>query len=84
MMIIADPTADRLMWLYGFRACQVVDLTRQEVFRVTGQAAHASKPDQVPLHQAHAAHLASSRAWPVITGDPPVWAGYDHLVFVQV
>lgn len=82
--IVGDPDPEQLMWLFGFRAVQVAGLTRQEVFRVTRQARHAPRPEEVPLHQAHTAYLAMDRGWPILTGDAAGWAGYTHLEFFQV
>ncbi|MGC5010174.1 hypothetical protein ACLQ2R_05375 [Streptosporangium sp. DT93] len=82
--IIGDPDPETLMWLFGFRACKVANLGNQEIFRVTRQARHAPLPHEVPLHHAHTAYLAMERGWPILTGDPAGWAGYDHLELVQV
>ncbi|MFE3455008.1 hypothetical protein ACFXJ8_39400 [Nonomuraea sp. NPDC059194] len=82
--IVADPDPEHLMWLYGFRACEVADLTSQETFRVSRQARHAPRPYDVPLHQAHTAYLAMERGWPVLTGDAAGWGGYHHLELLPV
>ncbi len=83
-LIIAEPTAERVMWLYGFRATEVANHTGRESFRVAAQSRFAARPHDVPLHQAHTAHLAASRGWPVLTADPAGWAGYDHLELIQI
>ncbi|GIH79663.1 hypothetical protein [Planobispora longispora] len=75
---------ERVMWLYGFRACEVADHTGREAFRVAAQSRFAARPHDVPLHLAHTAHLAVSRGWPVLTADPAGWAGYDHLELVHL
>ncbi|MGP3957812.1 hypothetical protein ACTWPT_17555 [Nonomuraea sp. 3N208] len=82
--IAGDPEPAQVMWLFGFRSCVVADLTSQEIFRVTRQSRHASRPLDVPLHQAHTAYLAMDRGWPVLTGDNGGWSGYGHLEFFQV
>lgn len=82
--IIADPPPDQFMWLYGFRCINVADLTSKEAFRVYGQARHAPRPYEVPVHHAHTAYLAMTRGWPIITADATSWSGYGHLELVQV
>ncbi|GAA3448041.1 hypothetical protein [Planomonospora venezuelensis] len=82
--IIAEPHPEQLMWLYGFRATQVADLSRQEGFRVMAQSRFASRPDEVTEHDAQTAYLAMMRGWPVLTADPARWTGYEHLELVQV
>ncbi|WP_433259598.1 hypothetical protein ACQPYK_48565 (plasmid) [Streptosporangium sp. CA-135522] len=82
--IIAEPHPEQLMWLYGFRATQVADLTNQESFRIMSQARFAPRPGEVTEHDAQTAYLAMMRGWPVLTADPARWIGYDHLELVQV
>ncbi|GAA2657071.1 MULTISPECIES: hypothetical protein [Nonomuraea] len=82
--IISDPDPENLMWLYGFRACEVADLTGEETFRITRQARHAPRPHEVPLHHAHTAYLAMERGWPILTGDAANWQGYQHLELFPV
>jgi hypothetical protein len=82
--IIADPHPEQFMWLYGFRATQVVALTEQDAFRVMAQARFSPRPLEVQSHDAHTAFLAITRGWPILTADPARWVGYDHLELVQV
>ncbi|MBG0833239.1 hypothetical protein HS041_36665 [Planomonospora sp. ID67723] len=82
--IIADPDPEDLMWLLGFRACEIANLTNKDVFRVARQARHAARPHDTQLHHAHTAYLAMTRGWPVLTADPAGWAGYGHLELVEI
>ncbi|MEU6414048.1 hypothetical protein [Microbispora sp. NPDC046933] len=83
-LIIADPTSDRVMWLYGFRACEVADHTGREAFNVAAQSRFADRPYEVHLHDAQTAYLAGARDWPILTADPARWTGYNHLDLVQL
>lgn len=82
--IIMDPPPEQFMWLYGFRAIQVANLDAKDAFPVVGQARFAPRPYEIPTHQAHTAHLATSRGWPILTADPAGWLGYEHLELVHL